>query len=116
MIATVHILDHGKDSVGGTISFKDGKMQSSNPDSLLLKNIIADKVFIGNKVYTAKDGEKFLKALPYQYTSPYLRVSVGNEEDQPKEKGFREELVKDMLGNLHPETDNLHNKYKIVNG
>lgn len=115
--ATVHKLDNGKDVVAGTITLKNGKYILSDEDSLLLKNIIKEPVY-NKKIYYPKDGENFLKSLPHQYTSPYLRVSLKEVKESDLPKTIREEVVGDLLKNLAPKTDNnvTHEKYIITNG
>ena len=75
MKVEVRNIRNGQDNIVGVIEW-DGKNYILEPgNSRLLYNLMASPIRVGDKDYTSKDKEEFLKVLCAMTQSPYLRVS-----------------------------------------
>lgn len=57
----------------GRVVLRDGVVVFEDVDPRLVEEL-ANGIRVGRRVYTPKDGNAFLRALPVQYTGSYLRA------------------------------------------
>jgi hypothetical protein len=77
MHVEIRDIENDEDHLVGILRLKEGKIVPE-PDSLLLRNILAEPVFDWEAMelyYPRKQPEEFLRALHLQYRSAYLRAS-----------------------------------------
>lgn len=85
MILAVKIYTAESDEPVGTITWdEDDDFSIDPPDSVLLKNILKEPVFIDGQedLYATDDGSTFMLNLHKHYKSAYLRASEAEEVDE----------------------------------
>ena len=84
MHVEIHAIDGDEDRMAGVLRLQGGTVVPE-PDSLLMRNILAEPVLDWTEMrnyWPREQPEQFLRTLYLQYRSPYLRASKAIEDDR----------------------------------